>query len=161
MDNPDGFENWLSLKDLPKNISYKKWFEINDWVEMREGVRDNMTLSDWLSNKRSIEDTIQDASEWLAETKWNDLNEKYTLFLDEDGMSQKDWGYFKGGIDTLSVANNVNLDAAIDDMVSIKQKSGLNKYIDVFTKIGFVLVFISLLIALVSKPIKKLMHGVE
>ena len=128
---------------------------------MREGVRDKMTLSDWLSNKRSIKDTIQNASEWLSETKWNDLNEKYTLFLDEDGMSQKDWGYYKGGIDTLSVANNVNLDAAIDDMVSIKQKSGLNKYIDVFTKIGFVLVFISLLIALVSKPIKKLMHGVE
>ena len=161
MDNPDGFENWLSLKDLPKNISYKKWFEIKDWVEMREGVRDNMTLSDWLSNKRSIKDTIQNASEWLSETKWNDLNEKYTLFLDEDGMSQKDWGYYKGGIDTLSVANNVNLDAAIGNMVSIKQKSGLNKYIDVFTKIGFVLVFISLLIAIVSKPIKKLMHGVE
>ena len=59
---------------------------------------------------------------------------------------KKDWGYFKGGIDTLSVANSVNLDAAIDDMVSIKQKSGLNKYIDVFTKIGFVLIFISLLL---------------
>ena len=46
-------------------------------------------------------------------------------------------------------------------MVSIKQKSALQKYIDVFTKIGAVLVFISLLIALVSRPIKKLMHGVE
>jgi dipeptide/tripeptide permease len=161
LDNPEGFDKWLSLKDLPKNISYEKWFDINDWVEMREGLTEKMTLSDWLSNKRTIEDTIQDASEWLSENKWNQLNEKYTRFLEEDGMSQKDWGYYKGGIDTLSVANNVNFDVAIDEMVSIKQKSGLNKYIDVFTKIGFVLIFISLLIAIVSKPIKKLMHGVE
>ena len=169
--NPDGFDNWLSLKNLPKNISYEKWFNIKDWVEMREGIKDNMTLSNWLSNKRTIKDTIKDPNKWLVETKWNELNLRYTQLLKADstaseneeksGISQKDWGYYKGGIENLDMVNNINLNDAINEMVSIKQKSGLNKYIDVFTKIGFVLIFISLLIVLISKPIKKLMHGVE
>jgi POT family proton-dependent oligopeptide transporter len=38
---------------------------------------------------------------------------------------------------------------------------GLAKYSTVFTNIGLVLVGIALLIALLNKPIKKLMHGVE
>lgn len=38
---------------------------------------------------------------------------------------------------------------------------GLAKYIDVFTTIGLVLIGLAILIALLNKPIKKLMHGVE
>lgn len=38
---------------------------------------------------------------------------------------------------------------------------GLNKYISVFSNIGFVLLGIAVVIALLNKPIKKLMHGVE
>lgn len=38
---------------------------------------------------------------------------------------------------------------------------GLHKYTSVFSNIGFVLIGIAILIALLNKPIKKLMHGVE
>ncbi|MDH5413894.1 MAG: oligopeptide:H+ symporter, partial [Flavobacteriaceae bacterium] len=38
---------------------------------------------------------------------------------------------------------------------------GLDKYTSVFATIGFVLIGIAILIALLNKPIKKLMHGVE
>ncbi len=38
---------------------------------------------------------------------------------------------------------------------------GLEKYIDVFSTIGFVLLGIAVLIILLNKPLKKLMHGVE
>lgn len=38
---------------------------------------------------------------------------------------------------------------------------GLAKYIDVFSTIGFVLLAIAVIIILLNKPIKKLMHGVE
>jgi len=37
---------------------------------------------------------------------------------------------------------------------------GLEKYITVFSTLGFVLVGISILIMLFNKPLKKLMHGV-
>tara|TARA_Y100000589_G_C27175487_1_gene638542 strand:- start:169 stop:2109 length:1941 start_codon:yes stop_codon:yes gene_type:complete len=170
-DNEAGFESWMSLKDLPKNISYQKWFDIRDWVEMREGVSNNLTLAEF-QNNRSIKDTLERADQWLSVDKWKDLDARYSSFLNEDsiassndgetGISQEDWSYYKGTIKELSEdKNGVTLSAAIDEMVSIKQKSALQKYIDVFTKIGAVLVFISLLIALVSRPIKKLMHGVE
>ena len=38
---------------------------------------------------------------------------------------------------------------------------GLDKYTSVFATIGFVLIGIAILIAILNKPIKKLMHGVE
>ena len=38
---------------------------------------------------------------------------------------------------------------------------GLDKYLNVFTTIGFVLLGFAVLIMLINKPLKKLMHGVE
>lgn len=40
-------------------------------------------------------------------------------------------------------------------------EEGLAKYVDVFSNIGFVLIVIAIIIALLNKPLKKLMHGVE
>ena len=39
--------------------------------------------------------------------------------------------------------------------------AGLNQYVDVFSTLGFVLVGFALLIALLNKPLNKLMHGVR
>ncbi len=44
---------------------------------------------------------------------------------------------------------------------SLGVAEGLDKYLNVFTTIGFVLVGFSVLIMLINKPLKKLMHGVE
>ena len=169
--NEASFEGWMSLKNLPKNISYQNWFDIRDWVEMREGIKDSITLYQF-KMKRSNKDTLKSPEKWLSEAKWENLDSRYSHFLKEDslalangystGISQEDWGYYNGTINKLGEdKEDLKLRAAIDEMTSIKQKSALEKYIDVFTKIGGVLIFISLLIALVSKPIKRLMHGVE
>ena len=48
-----------------------------------------------------------------------------------------------------------------DSGVALTAGEGLDKYISIFSTIGFVLIGIALLIALLNKPIKKLMHGVE
>jgi len=45
--------------------------------------------------------------------------------------------------------------------VALTASEGLDKYTSVFSTIGFVLIGIAILIALLNKPIKKLMHGVE
>lgn len=47
-----------------------------------------------------------------------------------------------------------------DDGVALTTAEGLDKYISVFSTLGFVLVGISVLIMLFNKPLKKLMHGV-
>ena len=46
-----------------------------------------------------------------------------------------------------------------DEALSIGE--GLNQYLDIFSTIGYVLLGIALVIFLLNKPIKKLMHGVE
>ncbi len=48
-----------------------------------------------------------------------------------------------------------------DSGEALSAAEGLDKYISVFTNIGFVLIAIAVLIAILNKPIKKLMHGVE
>jgi POT family proton-dependent oligopeptide transporter len=48
-----------------------------------------------------------------------------------------------------------------EDGVALTAAEGLDKYTTVFSNIGFVLIGIAILIALLNKPIKKLMHGVE
>ncbi len=168
--NNDGFDNWISMKNLPKNITYQKWFDIKDWVEMREGINNKMIISQWLDN-RATKDTFSDVNSWLVKSDWMNLNKRYSKILTNDSttmssnnfqeISEKDWGHYKGGIDTLISDKSLTLTASYDKIVSIKQKSGLEKYIDIFTKIGGVLIVISLLIALLSGSIKKLMHGVE
>jgi len=44
---------------------------------------------------------------------------------------------------------------------ALSVEAGLNNYLSVFSTIGFVLIGIAILIAILNKPIKKLMHGVE
>ncbi len=48
-----------------------------------------------------------------------------------------------------------------EEGVELTASQGLDKYIDVFSTIGMVLIGMAILIALLNKPIKKLMHGVE
>lgn len=48
-----------------------------------------------------------------------------------------------------------------EDGAVLTSAEGLEKYTSVFSNIGFVLIGIAILIALLNKPIKKLMHGVE
>jgi len=48
-----------------------------------------------------------------------------------------------------------------DSGEALSASAGLAKYTSVFANIGFVLLAIAVIIALLNKPIKKLMHGVE
>jgi len=44
---------------------------------------------------------------------------------------------------------------------ALSLEAGLNNYVSVFSNIGFVLIAIAILIAILNKPLNKLMHGVE
>jgi proton-dependent oligopeptide transporter, POT family len=61
--------------------------------------------------------------------------------------------YVAGGIATLTGAE--------DGAAPLSLAEGLEKYTSVFSNLGFVLVAIAILIALLSKPLNKLMHGVR
>ncbi len=172
IDNAVSFEEWNALGEgIPKNITYQKWFDVRDWVEFREGMSEGVSFEEWQAN-RSVQDTFKTAQEWLNPELWSDLGARYDKLVALDkaaeendqataGISEKDWMYFRSGIEGNVSTAGVSLSDAYNKQVSIRQESGLNKYVDIFTKIGFVLLGISFIIIVLNKPLKKLMHGVE
>ena len=47
-DNTVKFEDWKPLsEDIPKNMTYQKYADIEDWVEMREAVVSGNNLGSW------------------------------------------------------------------------------------------------------------------
>ncbi|MFY0642992.1 MAG: peptide MFS transporter [Bacteroidia bacterium] len=181
--NEVGFEDWESFYEVPedmdvkakvkktveisKNINYQKWFDVKDWVEVRTGIAAGNSMNEWL-DQRSIGDTLHSAKEWLNADAWTQLKSSYKSFVESDlkdkdnaGLGMSDWMYIRNGIDKLQNIEELSLAEGIDKQTDVVQKSRLEKYVDVFTKIGFVLLGIALLIAIFNKPLKKLMHGVE
>lgn len=179
----DGFENWESLSEgvedihkdnkLGVNITYGKWLELQDWVELREGLDEGQSFSDWKSEK-GARTSYDNAKDWLNEKNWNDLSDRYIkisradfkLMENDDatekpGFSVDDWRYFGSGIDDLNADATDSLEDAVAKQKNIVQETQLKIYVDVFTILGFVLIGISILLMLLSKPLKKLMHGVE
>jgi proton-dependent oligopeptide transporter, POT family len=61
--------------------------------------------------------------------------------------------YLAGGIAALSGSE--------DGAAELSIAEGLEKYVGIFSTIGLVLIGIAILIAVLSKPLNKLMHGVE
>lgn len=155
--------------EIPKNITYGKFVSIADWVHFRESMDKGMSFEAWKANRPSG-DIIDDYQEWLSdEALWNDLKMRYKAIVEKDvvaeeedkGMSMGDWSYFNGGFDELTVAGTTELTAAIDQQIDVVQKGRLDKYVNIFSIIGMVLLGISLLIMLVNKPLERLMHGVK
>lgn len=168
------FDEWESLisadikkpYDLGKNITYGTYLKVRDWVEFREGLANNMSLSDWLAKRSS--DTARTADEWLKADEWKSLGSRYEALAkadlaDEENphIAPKDWYYYRGSVSEWEAAEGVSLADAFDAQRDKVQSESLTRYVDIFTKLGLVLIGISILIMLVSKPIKKLMHGVE
>jgi len=153
--------------EIPKNINYQKYFDIQDWVQLRDSLSSNASFNTFISN-RIIKDTIKSADDWLDKVKWDELKSKYKKYVEFDlnnnskaGISMEDWAYFKVGIEKLVVDDTVFLKDALSTQTNTIQKEKLSNYVNIFTMIGFILLGIALFIALISKPIKKLMHGVE
>src|SRR5690606_12237096 len=153
--------------EIPKNISYGKYCSIQDWVYMRESVDDSMTLAGWL-NSRPSDTAIASAEDWLDTERWTEIKGRYKAIIEKDlvaakpGMGMDDWNYFKDGIENLGEDHgDLRLTKAIIKQVDIVNSNGLDKYVNLFTILGLVLIGISILVAILSKPLKKLMHSVN
>lgn len=177
--NEVGFTDWKPLAtgisqddDVPKNATYKRFSDIRDWVAMREALASDASFDQWVENRPAPE-SINSADQWLDESLWNDLRSKYVSFVNGDksasedndettdaGLSLSDWLYYRGGIEDLEEKEG-SLKDVLDRQISVVQEKSLNKYVKIFTIIGIVLLCFATLIALLSRPLQKLMHGVE
>jgi POT family proton-dependent oligopeptide transporter len=168
------FEDWIVLENQPKNINVQKYYDLRDWVEFRASYDDSLSLNEW-KGARTIDTKFKDANDWLNKDTWEDLNSKLVALnkKDEnnsDAVGFDSWMYFRGGFfdDEEKVEKyltemdpNISLQAAFVEHQSVVNEKGLNKYVDIFSIIGFVLIGFSVLIALLRRPLNKLMHGVE
>ena len=70
------------------------------------------------------------------------------------------WNYFKSGFNSLEVGDQSMVDVyAAHEQETLKK--GLVKYTGIFYNIGMLLIVFAVLIAFLSKPLNKLMHGVK
>lgn len=167
------FESWPSMAaaelkkpyELPKNISYGQWRDVLDWVEVREALASGVDFDSWINN-RSANDTFGTVSSWLVQDNWRVLGQRYSKLaavdLNDatgDFLSPEDWKYYRGSIAQWK-DRDLSLEAALASEIDQVQSNSLHRYIDIFTKIGFVLIAISLIIVLFNKKLEKLMHGV-
>lgn len=155
--------------EIPKNITFGKFMSIYDWVHFRESMEKNLTFEEWKANRPSG-DAIDDYEEWLnSEQLWADLKLRYKEIIEsdvrseeeKDGLTMRDWSYYNGGFEDLEVEGTTQLQSAYNKQIDIVQKWRLDKYINIFSIIGLVLLGISLIIMLLNKPLERLMHGVK
>jgi len=153
--------------EMSKNIDYETYLKIEDWIKLRNGIDANISYSTWLT-ERSLNDTLSDANSWLNQEKWNALKLEYKRIVEKDLAVENvekskfnDWMYYRGGFDKVAVENGQTLVQAFEIQKDTVQKSRLEKYVSVFGNIGMVLLAFSLLIAILSKPLNKMMHGVS
>jgi hypothetical protein len=147
-------ENWDDL-----GVRYKAMAQLDEKANMTPGTSKN----EWLYFIGNL-DTSSFAKDSLANEKWNDIKSSCKLVQkarDNGNVSLEDWLYFRGDFETLTHADTLLLADGLTQQKSIVQSARLDKYIDIFTKIGLILLAFSVIIALFSNPLKKLMHGVK
>ena len=78
-----------------------------------------------------------------------------------DVLDFDSWKYFVNNLADHEFDESMELSEAYSKHRDTVQEESLEKYVDVFGVIGYVLLAFALLIALLNKPLKSLMHGVE
>lgn len=160
------FTDWQPLAEgMPVNITLSKYMDIQDWVEFRKAYADGMNFVDWKA-QRSLNTPIASAEAWLDPAAWESLGSEYEALLAadeevEDAINIETWMYFRENIDAFEAAAGESLADVYQKHKMDRMEMGLNKYTDVFSNIGFVLLGFSVVIMIFNKPLKKLMHGVE
>ncbi|QNR23275.1 peptide MFS transporter [Croceimicrobium hydrocarbonivorans] len=165
------FTDWKSLtEEMPVNITVGKYMDIQDWVEFRLAFAGDMNFVDW-KTQRSLNSPFTSAQDWLNKEQWNKLGSTYDSILkaDKELLEQdpkanviniETWLYFREAIEEMEGAG-LSLPDAYKQHKMERMEIGLNKYTDVFSNIGFILIGFSVVIMIFNKPLKKLMHGVE
>ena len=149
------------------NITYGEFLDRLAYADFRENMQEGMEFNAWLSSSRSEADVP-----WMDAGEWNGLTGRLAQIAKEDKASLEQdetaevldfssWKYFRSGFADESHTAGTSLEAAFGEHREKVQEESLDKYVGVFGNIGYVLLAFSLLIALLNKPLKSLMHGVE
>lgn len=155
---------WIELDaGMPININVGKYLELKDWVEFRKALDAGTDFLSWKSNRSSYS-SVASAEEWLDKDKWMSLKEDYQKYNNDDREGEQiidlsTWMYFRDGFDELD--KDASLFEVYSEHKLDRMEKGLNKYVDIFSTIGYVLIGFALLLMILNRPLNKLMHGVS
>jgi len=175
--NSEKFSTWPPLiEDGKVNITFGEYQEFKEFVEFREALEEEPTFGQWSAAKSETEadgeKPITGLQGWLQEENWNNLKARLASISESDktileAKANADvldfgtWKYFFSDFSEQGYSENLTLGAAFSEHKNVVQEKSLNKYVGIFGNIGFVLLGFALLIAVLNKPLKTLMHGVE
>jgi len=183
--NAADFGDWQPLiTDGAVNITYGQFIEQKAFVEFREDISQGVNYSEWKSalgdhwhvgSIRFSDDTAHSSTEsiaWLEPVEWNGLKDRLRQLSSADStalasnssadvLDFDSWKYFVNNLADHEFDEGMELSEAYSKHRDTVQEESLEKYVGVFGVIGYVLLAFALLIALLNKPLKSLMHGVE
>ena len=183
--NAADFGDWQPLiTDGAVNITYGQFIEQKAFVEFREDISQGVNYSEWKSalgdhwhvgSIRFSDDTAYSVAEsiaWLEPVEWNGLKDRLIQLASVDStalasnssanvLDFDSWKYFVNNLADHEFDEGMELSEAYSKHRDTVQEESLEKYVGVFGVIGYVLLAFALLIALLNKPLKSLMHGVE
>ena len=169
------FGNWQALeKGASPNITFAAFKDQLSYVEFRDALEENLTYSDWLQKDAALVENLDKPTAWLNDAGvWEPLRQSIKKVQTRDKRAEEAgsldenisfgaWMYFKKEFDQFDDdGRTLSLRAAYEEHRLERQEQGLEKYTDIFVTIGLVLLAFAALIAVLSKPLNKLMHGVK
>ena len=169
------FGNWQALEEgASPNITFAAFKDQLSYVEFRNALEENLTYSDWRQKDAALVENIDKPAAWLNDAGvWEPLRQSIKKVQTRDKRAEEAgsldenisfgaWMYFKKEFDKFDDGGRtLSLSAAYDEHRLDRQEQGLEKYTDIFVTIGLVLLAFAALIAVLSKPLNKLMHGVK
>ena len=146
------------------NTSFGTFTDKLEWIQFREAM-DGKSFGEWKSIQ-ALDPSKLSAQSWIESPLWSDMRSTLASFNESDPNNPESidfstWSYFKGGLKDFQANATQPLNQVYEQHRLVVMENGLNKYTDVFSTLGFVLIAFAALIAMFSKPLNKLMHGVS
>jgi len=166
------FSDWTHLeipgaKKNPKNVDMVSYNNYQQWEIFNRAFKENWNLSKYLEASKAAQLDYKDVKAWLQKDKWNDLKDKLdkTDQWESDKFENIDFKsflyYTAKAMSKEEYEDGIKLRDAYDLHVKSVSKQSLDKYTNIFKMLGLFAIGIAVILALLRKPINRLMHGVE
>ncbi|MCC5915777.1 MAG: peptide MFS transporter [Cryomorphaceae bacterium] len=164
------FEDWVKLDGFAPNINLGEYNKVADWVAFRVAKQEDLAIGHFMELREEIMIDLDNQDDWLNPDRWTALNEAILDIRKSDSIAKandavipnidfKSYVYYRfNGVD---YDLSTRMDEVYQAQILHINEVSLKKYVKVFSVLGYVLLGVSVLIALFTKPLNKLMHGVK
>ena len=168
--NAVAFEDWVQLENgVSPNVTMGNFENYAKWAVFRKAYAENWSTDELGRELQAAAVDYDNVAAWLDADNWTSLKSELTTIAKADSAAAEngtteaniDYGsYNYYGFDPSTVQDQPMVEAYKQHVLGVSEKS-LDTYMGIFSTLGYVLLGLALLLALLRNPINKLMHGVE